>query len=550
MMSISGAVRTARIGGGRILLATVGLAALCAHAVAQDAARRGEVPQADLRRQTDGSAALLSPALSLPPYRPASAGAVPDEPADGDSLFPFEVDADQTTAPAMPQRAATTRRGRSDARAARTEAPDAAVPAEPAIVPAQGRTQRIDALDEELNRRVEPGNARLDAIETGTVAREQNPYAPLGLRLGTFDATVTLDQGILWSSNIDKKNAGGEAFVSQSELRLRAVSDWSSHSAQVEAVGIFQKSVSGGDYERTELGIDGSLAYDLGRETTVTATASYRMAPEAASSPIVLPATDSKPLNHEMSASLGVERSFGRARLGLTGAVEREIYSDFEGLCCGTVSQEDRNFTLSTIALRGGYEVSPAFTPFIEAEIGRRSYDLQQDTSGYRRSADRFALTGGTEIDLGEKVQGEVSVGWLRESFDDDRLVPVSALLLDGTLSWSPMRGTTVRVTGGTSVEGSTTAADSGSVLYTSRVELLRESRPNLTLGLLGGISFRDYVNSSDTETTLSAEVNATWWMNRFAGVNGRIRHERLDSTRPNRDYDESSIYLGLKLQR
>ncbi len=214
------------------------------------------------------------------------------------------------------------------------------------------------------------------------------------------------------------------------------------------------------------------------------------------------------------------------------------------------MSQEDRNYTLATLSLRAGYEVSPALTPFIEAEIGRRSYDLEQDTAGYRRSADRHAVKGGVEIDLGEKMNGEVSAGWLRESFDDDRLAPVSALLLDGALAWSPMRGTILRLTGATTVEGSTTAADSGSVLYATRLELRREVRHDLTLGALGGISFRDYVNSADTETTLAAELNATWWMNRFAGIDGRVRHERFDSTLPNRDYDESSVYLGLKLQR
>lgn len=550
-MSMRGAVGKTRSGAGRrVLLATLGLVALSAPAAAQDADLRDGLSASDIQRLAGGNAPPASAGLSLPPYRPASPGAVPDEPEEGASLFPMETDDGQAAAPAMPRRAAATRQERADAQPARTEGPAAAAPAEPVVEPTRGRAQRVDALDEELNRRIEAENARLDAIETGSVEPEANPYAPLGLRLGTFDATVTLDQGVLWSSNINTSQQGGEAFVSQTELRLRAVSDWSSHSAEINAVGIFQKSVSSEDYEETELGIDGALAYEFGRDTTVTATASYRMAPEAASSPVVLPATDSEPLNHEISGSLGVERRLGRASLGLTGSIEREIYSDFEGLCCGTVSQEDRNFTLSTLALRAGYEVSPAFTPFVEGEIGRRNYDLEQDASGYRRSADRHALKGGVEIDLGEKIEGEVSLGWLRESFDDDRLVPVSALLLDGVVSWSPMRGTTLRLTGGTSVEGSTTAADSGSVLYTSSLELLREARPNLTLGLLGGLSFRDYVNSTDTETTLSAEANATWWLNRFAGINGRLRHERFDSTRPNRDYDESSIYLGLKLQR
>jgi len=534
------------VGAGRhVLLASFGLVALCAHATAQDFTSRGDAG-ADLRRQSDQP----SQGVSLPPYRPVSAGAVPEAAVDGDSLFPFEADGDEAAAPVMPRRAATTRQQRADAQASRTGLGTAVPQAAQVEEPNTGRAPRVDALDEDVNRRAQAENRRLDPIETGTITPEENPYAPLGLRLGTFDATVTLDQGILWSSNVNSTSQGGEAFVSQSELRLRAVSDWSSHSAEINALGVYQKSVSGEDYKQTELAIDGALSYEISRDTTVSATASYRIAPEAASSPIVLPATDTDPLNHQLSASLGVRHGVGRAVLGLTGSLDREIFSDFEGLCCGTVSQEDRNYTLATLALRAGYEVSPALTPFVEAEIGRRSYDLEQDTAGYRRSADRYAVRGGVELDLGEKLNGEVSVGWLRESFDDDRLVPVSALLLDGALSWSPMRGTTLRLTGGTTVEGSTTAADSGSVRYSGNVEILREVRPSLTVGALGGLSFRDYVNSSNTETTLSAEVNATWWMNRYAGLNGRLRHERFDSTLPNRDYQENSIYLGLKLQR
>lgn len=526
--------------GRRALLASVGVVALCGHAVAQDAD-----PRRDLRATINTSAGVL-----IPTYRPVSLGAVPDEPADGASLFPFEADGGQAVSPDMPRRAATTRQERADVQAARTGPAVAAAPPEPVEEPLAGRARSVVALDEEANRRVKAENTRLDAIETGAIQPEENPYAPLGLRLGTFNATVTLDQGILWSSNINSTTQGGEAFVSQSELRLRAVSDWSSHSAEINALGVFQKSVSGEDYEETELGIDGALSYEIGRDTTVSATASYRIAPEAASSPIVLPATASDPMNHQMSASLGVERSFGRAVLGLTGSVDREIFSDAELSGGGMLSQEDRNYTLSTLAFRAGYEVSPALTPFVEGEIGRRGYDLEQDSAGYRRSADRYAVKAGVEIDLREKMSGELSVGWLRESFDDDRLVPVSALLLDGAVSWSPMRGTTVRLTGGTSVEGSTTAADSGSVLYSTSVEIRRDVRPDLTLGALGGLAFRDYVNSSATETTLSAELNATWWMNRYAGINGRLRHEQFDSTLPNRDYNESSVYLGLKLQR
>jgi hypothetical protein len=552
-----------------LLLASLSLLALTAHGAAQESLLRGARTEDEINRQiqpTDRQEPIRAPAATgLPPrpYEPVSDGALPTvtEDTNGGSLFPFETRG-ETAAPERPRRASS---GRLPA-TARAEADelDGAI-ADPLLAQAEalaqaqaqadaiatgGRVVRIDALDDAANRRAEPENARVDPIETGAPTPEENPFSPIGLRLGTFDAFATVDQGLRWTSNANSRPNGGGAFVSQTELRLNAVSDWSRHSAAVDLYGRFEKSVSGEDYDEKEGRIDARVAAELDRATTLTAAAGYRVSPESATSPVVIEGAASEPLNHELTGSLGIERSFGKARLGLTGRVERETFSDADLSSGGTLSQEERNFTLASVALRTGYEISPALTPFVEAEIGRRLYDLEEDAAGYRRSADRLSLGAGVELDLREKLSGEFSVGWLRETFDDGRLKPVSALLLDGALAWSPWRETTVRFTGSTAVEGSTTADDSGSVLYSGTVEVQRNVRPNLTIGALGGLAFRDYVSSSDRETTLTAEANATWWLNRHAGINGRLRHQRFDSTLPSRDYDESSVYLGLKLQR
>lgn len=572
-----------RFGAGRrVLLASLSMFALVSAAEAQQRNLRGGLTETEIQRQLEAGATSDAIASDLPDqagipsrrYEPVSPGAVPDEANADDGLFPFEPgDGNASGSPATSRRASAASRtnqprGTTNDRATRagaartagargslagdetgrTDAP------EPAATAIEGvdtlRTGRIDALDEEANRRTRSENARLDAIETGTADPEENPYAPLGLRLGTFDAYVTLDQGLRWSSNVAATRGGQEGTVSQSELRLNAISDWAQHSAEINAFGTFQKSVAGEDYEETVLGIDGALALELANETILAATAAYQVGPEGATSPIVIPDTVDDPLNHQLSASLGIRRGVGKVQFGLTGRVERESFSDADLVAGGTLSQEDRNFTLSTLSLRTGYEISPALTPFVQGEVGRRVYDLDQDSSGYERSADRLVLRGGVELDLREKLNGELSAGWLRESFDDDRLDEVSALLLEGALTWSPWRETLVRLGGTTTVEGSTTANDSGSVLYAGTLEVTRNVRQNLTVGALAGIAWRDYVSLPDDETTLSVEGNATWWLNRYVGINGRLRHERFTSTLPDRDYDASSVYLGLKLQR
>ena len=48
----------------------------------------------------------------------------------------------------------------------------------------------------------------------------------------------------------------------------------------------------------------------------------------------------------------------------------------------------------------------------------------------------------------------------------------------------------------------------------------------------------------------LGAEASTTYWINRYLGLTGRLRHEQLDSTLPDRDYKTNSVFVGLKLQR
>ena len=55
---------------------------------------------------------------------------------------------------------------------------------------------------------------------------------------------------------------------------------------------------------------------------------------------------------------------------------------------------------------------------------------------------------------------------------------------------------------------------------------------------------------SDGHDLILSAEAGLTWWLNRYAGLTGRVRHETLKSNLPDRDSETNSVFLGVKLQR
>src|SRR5690606_31606415 len=127
-------------------------------------------------------------------------------------------------------------------------------------------------------------------------------------------------------------------------------------------------------------------------------------------------------------------------------------------------------------------------------------------------SATRLGASAGVELDMGEKLAGEFSAGWLREAIDDDRLEPVSGATVNADLRWSPERGTTIGLSGTTIVEGTTNSGESGSLLYSGRLSLERQIRSNLTGAAILGADWRRYVGSDAHDRTLSAEASLTWW--------------------------------------
>lgn len=481
-----------------------------------------------------------------------AAGATGEEDATTGSIFdPDETENPFAAAPIpTPRPPSTAARRAAGRRSAAGQQPGRPLEEEETETPANERAQSVDALDEERNFAVKPENLRVEPIEGLPRRPEENPYAPLGLRLGTFLVSSSLEQGLGWTSNADASPGGSPAAFSETTLRLNAVSDWSTHSAALAGYGAFRESISGAEISDPQAGLDGDLILELGSDYRALASLNYDLRRESATSPVDLPPTTSRPLRHLLTGGLGLEKDAGKFLFGIRGNVERLMFGDAELEGGGTLSQRERNSTLGSVALRAGYEISPAITPFVEAEIGRRVYDQELDSNGFARSATRFGARGGVAVDLGEKFSGEASAGWLMEDLDDERLPSISGAWLNADLFWSPVRGTRIGLQAATTVEGTTTAGEAGSLLYSGRLSAERELRANLTSLAAAGAQWRDYAGSNDHDLTLSAEAELTWWLNRYAGLVGRARHEIVESSRPDRDSETTSVFLGLKLQR
>lgn len=561
-----------------MLLATSVFALLRpAHAHAQVTELRGEVSESailddQLRKtrqlsmaqdQTAQAGAITQGNVPAPTYQPGSPGAGLDDdtsPATGSIFDPPEAADDpfaDTPAPVPRRRPASARQRAADQdEAEAAEAKGAATTlvttddTDTAETDQDATNRRAVTIDSADRQELDPGAERTEAIEGRDKRTEDDPFAATGVKLGSFVIRPTLEQGLTATSNADISSEGKPALLSETTLRFNAVSDWPENSAVIDGYGTFLKTISGDEIQEARGRVEGTLNVDLDNDLRAIAKLGYEAAPESASSPVVIEGTAEQPVRQTINGSLAVEKDAGKMRFALTGAVARDIYGDAELSTGGSLSQKDRDSTLYTATLRTGYEISPAITPFTEVEIGRRVYDLRVDSNGFERSSTRLGVRAGAELDLGEKLAGEFSAGWLREAINDDRLPAISGATVNADLKWSPERGTTIGLTAQTTVEGTTTAGQSGDILYSTRLTGEREIRANLTGNAALGVDWRDYIGSDGHDLTLSAEAGLTWWLNRYAGLITRARTEKQTSNLEGRDYTAHSIFVGLTLQR
>ncbi|TGQ71590.1 hypothetical protein EN829_001935 [Mesorhizobium sp. M00.F.Ca.ET.186.01.1.1] len=412
---------------------------------------------------------------------------------------------------------------------------------------ANRRALTIDSADRQ---ELDPGAERTAAIEGQKKKTEDDPFAAPGVKWGSFVIRPTIEQGLTATSNGDSSSAGTSALLSETALRFSAASDWRENSATIDGSGLFRETVSGYPVHNEQGRIEGQLNVDLDNELRAIAKLGYEAVPESASSPDAIAGVSKQPLRQTVDGSLGIEKHVGKMQYTLTGAVSHDFYGDAE-LSDGTsLSQKDRDSTLYTATLRTGYEISPALTPFTEIEVGRRAYDQRIDNEGFERSSTRLGARAGLQLDMGEKLSGEFSAGWLREAIDDKNLGAISGATVNADLKWSPERGTTIGLTGKTTVEPTTSSGESGDILYSGRLTGERKIRANLTGNAALGLDWRDYTGIDGHDRVLSAEAGLTWWLNRYAGLTTRVRTEKLTSNLPGRDYTANSIYLGVKVQR
>ena len=388
-----------------------------------------------------------------------------------------------------------------------------------------------------------------EAIQSRDLTEEENPFRAVGIRVGSITLRPTLEQGIEVTGS---GGSGGRSTTNAiTTMRLDGASDWRNGSLETTGFLTLRRAFSGDSTFDPEAGASLKLTQPILRDWSYTIGGSYGLKRENAFSGSAFPTTFAKrPLAQDIRLSLGAGKSEGLFQPSAKVEIGRVTYGNATDSLGALVSQSDRDQTNLRGTLRLGAELSPALTPFVEVAYGKTWRDDAVDVFGNDRSSTDLRASVGAEINLSEKLNGEFSVGWLRQSYDSAALSDIDGVALTAALNWSPQQGTIVSAGLSTSAEPTNSATVSGSMLYAANFGVTHQVSSRLSTSANFGASYREFTGFGGTDTTLSAELAATYWVNRMLGVNAKAKYETVSSSDAMRESDTTTLLLGLNIQR
>ncbi len=394
----------------------------------------------------------------------------------------------------------------------------------------------------------------IDDTTTGSVPRrapapDDDPYAALGVRAGGFIVypSVTVAAGFTSNAAGAAGGAGSATATVSPEIAIR--SDWAENEANLTLGGSYETFFDGVTAGKPTAAVDANGRIDLQDGWAVALAGGYAFETQSISDPNFPAGVDRPPGVHDLTGSLGLERDSGPAVVQLEGLVDRTIYEN--GASGGlVVPQGDRTNTVFGGRVRVGYQTGASLVPFVEAELRRRAYDQTIDDNGLMRSGFLQAYRAGVMIDRAPVLSGELAVGYLSASFDDPALAALAALVIDGSLVWSPSALTSVTVDAATSIDPSTDPVSSGSIVHDASLNFAYDWRRNVTLNGTASLRHERFQGTGQVDTNYKAGFAATWKASRSFYLTGRYEHEWLVSTLAGRGFHSDAVLVELRAQR
>jgi hypothetical protein len=399
-----------------------------------------------------------------------------------------------------------------------------------------------------------------------------DPYAQLGIRAGSFTLFPAVELIGGYDTNPARTSGGKGASLYTVAPELLAQSDWSRHELKAELRGSYTGYSPDTSPTLSRPNFNGKVdgRVDVTRDTRINLGTRLLVGTDNPGSPNVEAGLSKLPIFTTVGGNVGLSQRFNRVDVSIKGDAERTAYQDSTFTDGTTGSNKDRNYNQYGGALRGGYELTPGVTPFVEVSADTRVHDLNADLSGYQRNSKGLTGKVGSTFELSRFLTGEVAVGYTRRNYEDPRLSQLTGLIGNASLIWTVNSLTTAKLVASSSV-GETIIPGVSGVLYRDVGLQVDHSFRRWLIGTVKlGVGLDTYQSAdvvygidpicgcvvtspggpSREDKRYSFGLGLTYKLNRMMQVKGEFRQDWLRSNVTGNDYSASIFLLGLRVQQ
>ena len=385
-----------------------------------------------------------------------------------------------------------------------------------------------------------------------------DPYAALGIRTGGFTLFPAVELIGGYNTNPARTSGGKGASFYTVAPELLAQSDWSRHELKADLRGSYTGYSPDTTPTLSRPNFNGRLdgRVDVTKATRIDLGTRLLVGTDNPGSPTLEAGLSKLPIFTRFGGNAGIGQRFNRLDVSIKADAERTVYQNSTLTDGRTASNDDRNYNQYGGTLRGGYELSPGITPYVEVGTDTRVHDRNADFAGYQR--DSKGLTGkvGSTFELSRLLIGEVALGYTKRTYEDPRLNNISGLIGNASLVWTVNALTSVKLSANSTVGESTIAGVSG-VLYRDAGLQVDHSFRRWLIGSakigFGMDTYKgaDVVTGGDREDKrYSAGLGLTYKLSRAVQFKGEFRQEWLRSNVTGNDYSASIFMLGVRVQQ
>ena len=381
--------------------------------------------------------------------------------------------------------------------------------------------------------------------------REEDPYAALGIRLGSFLLFPELSAETVYDDNIFLSGTNQEGdWALALTPSLRIDSDWSRHSLSATLSGErnYHDRFSTEDEKTFSAGVTGQL--DILRNTNLVATANYSQFLEDRSSTDFPANASERPKTHNRDASLEGNHTFNRVTLTLRGETAEEDFSDSTAVDGSLINNDDRDFTERRVTGRVAYEFQPGVSAFVESSANERDFKQPIDDDGTANGSSGHDIQGGLSFLLTGKLTGEASAGYAIQNPDDASLGDVDGLIFNSALEWRATGLTTVRLDASSEVAETTNTGSAGSIVRAAEISVEHRPRRHIILGASLGYELETFSGSDQEDKEWAAGLTGEYIITRSVALTLDYEHLKSWSNVPGSDYTTDEVRFGVRVRR